>query len=239
MKNYCPVCSGILLRHLCPSKISWFCLRCRQEMPNLNSVKFNAVREKLTRFYCGQNNKNISFESAIQNNTVNVEHRSTTLALFLECELKRLEVISFILSKIDIIMVNTLIDSKNKLNPSKTDRIHKKWLVKANFLRDSEIILLHICQAILVADRAVLENFTSRGLNANSVNFKFPIEQSLFINLIKTLAIDFVYSITLNSERSIDCFALEVGSYFEIVIDYLNAEGMELQLKSHSVTTSK
>ena len=226
MKNYCPICSGLLLRHLCLSKISWFCLGCRQEMPNLSLVKFNTIQEKLTQFYYRQNNNNVSLKNKIQNNISN-------------CELKRLEVVSFILNKIDIIMTNTLIDSKDRSNSSKTERMHKKWSVQANFIKDSEIILLHVCQAILVADNAILKNLTSRGSNANSINFKFPIEQSLFINLIKTLVINFVYSIALNSERSIDCFALEVGSYFELVIDYLNSEEMELQLKSHSVTPRK
>lgn len=31
----CPCCNGNLLRHICNSRIYWFCLACRQEMPDL------------------------------------------------------------------------------------------------------------------------------------------------------------------------------------------------------------
>lgn len=221
MKNYCPICSGILLRHLCSNNITWFCLRCHQEMPNFNLVKFNAIQERITQFRCSQNNKIVNFNDKTQNNTLTIEQRSTKNALSIARDLKRLEVIGFILNKIDIMLVNTLIDSKNQLKRLKTNESRKSRLVRASFLRDSEIILLYICQAILVADNTVLKNVT--------FNFKFSIEQSLFIDLIKTLVISFVYSIALNSERSIDCFALEVGSYFEMVIDRLNTKEMELQ----------
>ncbi|MEB3337589.1 MAG: hypothetical protein VKJ46_09015 [Leptolyngbyaceae bacterium] len=33
--NDCPCCTGNLLRHVRTSGIYWFCLNCRQEMPNL------------------------------------------------------------------------------------------------------------------------------------------------------------------------------------------------------------
>jgi hypothetical protein len=59
MKTFCPVCSDVLLRHLCQSKILWFCLRCHQEMPNVDSIKFNAIQEKSSGaiFACFENNK--------------------------------------------------------------------------------------------------------------------------------------------------------------------------------------
>ncbi len=31
--NYCPCCTDKLLRHLKGNKIYWFCLQCRQTMP--------------------------------------------------------------------------------------------------------------------------------------------------------------------------------------------------------------
>ncbi|MEH2244126.1 hypothetical protein [Nostoc sp.] len=34
----CPCCNGKLLRHVRSSKIYWFCLDCRQEMPDMSSV---------------------------------------------------------------------------------------------------------------------------------------------------------------------------------------------------------
>jgi ribosomal protein L37AE/L43A len=34
----CPCCNGTLLRHVRNSKIYWFCVDCRQEMPDMSSV---------------------------------------------------------------------------------------------------------------------------------------------------------------------------------------------------------
>lgn len=36
--NECPCCSEQLLRHARHGQVYWFCLHCRQEMPNLMSV---------------------------------------------------------------------------------------------------------------------------------------------------------------------------------------------------------
>lgn len=36
--NQCPCCSEQLLRHARHGQVYWFCLHCRQEMPNLMSV---------------------------------------------------------------------------------------------------------------------------------------------------------------------------------------------------------
>ncbi|PSB17886.1 hypothetical protein C7B61_07670 [filamentous cyanobacterium CCP1] len=36
--NECPCCSEPLLRHARNGKVYWFCLHCRQEMPNLMTV---------------------------------------------------------------------------------------------------------------------------------------------------------------------------------------------------------
>ncbi|MGK7948982.1 MAG: hypothetical protein AB4368_09310 [Xenococcaceae cyanobacterium] len=37
MSNKCPCCSSSLLRHWNNNSKYWFCLHCRQEMPNLEA----------------------------------------------------------------------------------------------------------------------------------------------------------------------------------------------------------
>jgi hypothetical protein len=37
--NICPCCSSTLCRCIQNRKITWFCSRCRQEMPNFNSLE--------------------------------------------------------------------------------------------------------------------------------------------------------------------------------------------------------
>ncbi|AVH74074.1 hypothetical protein NLP_5798 [Nostoc sp. 'Lobaria pulmonaria (5183) cyanobiont'] len=34
----CPCCNGTLLRHIRSGKIYWFCVDCRQEMPDMSLV---------------------------------------------------------------------------------------------------------------------------------------------------------------------------------------------------------
>lgn len=36
--NDCPCCSNRLLRHWKTNTIFWYCLNCRQEMPNFNHI---------------------------------------------------------------------------------------------------------------------------------------------------------------------------------------------------------
>ncbi len=36
MSNTCPCCSEVLLRHIRPDGVYWFCQHCRQEMPNFS-----------------------------------------------------------------------------------------------------------------------------------------------------------------------------------------------------------
>lgn len=238
MKNSCPICSGILVRHLCPRQVRWFCLSCHQEVPNFNLAEFNGVKEKLVQFNSNRTqHKDAALKRETPNNTSTAEYRSIVIDLLLDRDCKRLKVVNFILNKIDIISVNTLADTekKNINNNFQSDRLENDNIqtatsVKANFLRDSEIILLCICQAILFADNAILSNSSLKKLKANTVNFKFTVEQSLFIDLIKTLVVSFIYSIAIDSDRSVDCFALEVASYFEMAIDYLSNNRIELGL---------
>ena len=204
-------------------------------MPNLNLIKLNAIKEKFTQFHCSQNNKVANVKNKTKDNVI-PKYQYTTLDLFLDRDCKRLEVVSFILNKMDIILANTSSNTKKKFRKTAlSDRLetankHTNTLVRANFLRDSKIILLHICQAILFADNAIVNNASLQKLKTNSVHFKLSIEQSLFIDIIKTLVIDFIYSVAIDSDRSVDCFALEVASYFEMAIDYLSNNEMELKL---------
>jgi hypothetical protein len=45
--NYCPCCSGQLVRQATRNKIYWFCSRCRVEMPVLSVVRFE-VSQKMS-----------------------------------------------------------------------------------------------------------------------------------------------------------------------------------------------
>lgn len=41
----CPCCSASLLRHVRHSSIYWYCSHCRQEMPNLESIRSNSLNQ--------------------------------------------------------------------------------------------------------------------------------------------------------------------------------------------------
>jgi len=51
--NYCPCCSGVLLKHIRATETFWFCRHCWQEMPvyhwNESSSFSGAVMGKLLR----------------------------------------------------------------------------------------------------------------------------------------------------------------------------------------------
>jgi len=33
----CPICSGLILRHIAENKVYWYCPSCYQKVPNLSS----------------------------------------------------------------------------------------------------------------------------------------------------------------------------------------------------------
>ncbi len=33
----CPICSGLILRHISANKVYWYCTSCHQKVPNLTS----------------------------------------------------------------------------------------------------------------------------------------------------------------------------------------------------------
>jgi len=45
--NECPCCSEQLLRHARHGQVYWFCLHCRQEMPNLVAVLTTGDRKPI------------------------------------------------------------------------------------------------------------------------------------------------------------------------------------------------
>ncbi|ACK65231.1 hypothetical protein PCC8801_1163 [Rippkaea orientalis PCC 8801] len=36
--NYCPICSGKILRHINQNEIYWYCPCCHETVPNLNQI---------------------------------------------------------------------------------------------------------------------------------------------------------------------------------------------------------
>ncbi|PAX53837.1 hypothetical protein CK510_13265 [Brunnivagina elsteri CCALA 953] len=47
--NYCPCCSGVLLRHISKNEVSWFCRSCWETMPIFIDVN-SSVSAKLAGF---------------------------------------------------------------------------------------------------------------------------------------------------------------------------------------------
>ncbi|MEM8718426.1 MAG: hypothetical protein AAGE84_03825 [Cyanobacteria bacterium P01_G01_bin.39] len=235
MKTLCPICSDILLRHLYRGRIAWFCLGCHQEMPNFNLIKLNSIQKK-NRVSSKQlsNYENSSLESEINNIYQAIQYQSTTINLFVNQNKTRLEVISFILNKIELLLVNTCferqqskVESQSSLIQLKYQKFKPSTFTKIKFLRDSEIILLHICQAILVADRSILNKAIKQESKNPYVALKLQIEKTYFIDLMKTLVIDFIKSIALSSSQNIDSFASEISGYFETVISLMISPGSE------------
>ena len=108
---------------------------------------------------------------------------------------------------------------KSQSNQLKAQKLKTNKLTKTDFLRDSEIILLYICQAILISDSSILNIENLQILKANYVKLKFPVEQiTCLIDVIKTSVIDFINSITSDSSQNVHCLVSEVASYFEMVI---------------------
>lgn len=234
MKTICPICSDILLRHLYRGRVLWFCPRCHQEMPNLNIVIDHTVQEKSLKpnnFYNQRNNSTANTQ--LRSSLTSLQRKSDLIDSYINQDKnnqdkKRLEVVNFILTKINIILVNTFansdkyIENKRKLsNQPRNNQLKIDILTKANFLKNSEIILLSICQAILVEDKSILNSLSLQDFNHHNSGVKFLIEQSYFIDLMKTLVVDFVSSITFNSSQSARYFISEISDYFEIAINLL------------------
>ena len=238
MKTLCPICSDTLLRHLCRSRVSWFCLRCHQEMPNLNLIKFNSIQKKIRKSdRCLDNYENSKIKCPIDSVYQTIQYQSNIIDLFVDRNKKRLEVVGFIMNKIDLLLVNTFadlqteeIETKTASSPSRSQKNTIATFIKAKFIRDSEFVLLRICQAILLSDGSIINNLITQELIITSANSKITIEKTYFIDLIKTLVIDFVKSITLDSSQNIDCFTSEISGYFEMVIRLMLSYDLETDI---------
>ena len=224
MKTLCPVCSNILLRHFCHNRILWFCRRCHQEMPNLELVRLQNVPKKYLQVH---DRLNIYPKTYCQspNNTFIVRYKPNIIELFILQDKKRLEVVGFILNSINIILLNVfsdreqhIVNDRSHLNQLTAPQIKINISLKADFISSISIILMYICQAILFSDSSILNKKNLQNFKTDYSNSQLLIDKSCFLDLIKTLVIDFIYSITSDSNLSVDCFALEVTKYFETVI---------------------
>ena len=226
MKTLCPICSDILLRHLYHSRISWFCLRCHQEMPNINLIKFNSIQKKIRASDKHLDNyENSSLKSPVKNIYQAIQYKSTTIDLFVNQNKIRLEVISFILNKIDLLLVNTClkcqqykIETESSISQLKYQKLKITSFTNVQFSREIEITLLRICQAILVADKSILNRKIQQESKFSFLNLKFQIEKTYFVDLIGTLVVEFIKSFALDSSQNFDYFTSEISDYFEIVI---------------------
>lgn len=194
-------------------------------MPNFDLLKTNTLKKNFPK--PDENlNDHQNPDRQTQNNSQLCANKSMIVDLLMTENKKRLEVVSFILSQLNIIVVNTFTDleqyafcKKISSTQLKLQKNKPQKSTKINFLRDSEIILLNICQAILFSDSSILNNERLQGLKANYLQLKLPVEKiSCFLDLIKTLVIDFIHSITSDSPQNVNYFGSEVASYFEMVI---------------------
>lgn len=75
--NNCPCCSSQMLRHSRHSQIYWYCLHCKQEMPNLTDkvqkrINLNSLREH----YC-----EISTKTAYGSLEIHLQEKTTVMNL--------------------------------------------------------------------------------------------------------------------------------------------------------------
>jgi hypothetical protein len=47
MMNICPCCDSVLLRHIYKTRTTWFCLHCRQEMPNFQAKRLVNLHKEI------------------------------------------------------------------------------------------------------------------------------------------------------------------------------------------------
>jgi hypothetical protein len=45
--NICPCCDSVLLRHIYKTRTTWFCLHCRQEMPNFQAKRLVNLHKEI------------------------------------------------------------------------------------------------------------------------------------------------------------------------------------------------
>ncbi|WP_083892451.1 hypothetical protein [Pleurocapsa sp. PCC 7319] len=230
MKDICPICSSILLRHIHHKEITWFCSSCRQEMPNFDAKYLVKINKKI--FYEKINKKHNENISILQyhadHNTQVTSKPSSLLESFIEEDKIRLDVVNFIITKTKSIINDVLGVSSNFGYKS---LVHNNEIsfrsTKFDCLRDAEIILLNICYAILLQNTDLLKNQNFKGLKETYVALNVPVCQKVrIINLMKDSVLSFVHHRTLNFlESKSKCnylyLSLEIANYFDIAVDYI------------------
>lgn len=226
MKDLCPICSSILLRHLHQKELTWFCSRCRQEMPNFDSQYSIKKSEKsLHQKVKRKHRKNIT----ILCNKAPLSYKSLSwLELFIEEYKIRLEVVSFIIIKTKSIINNALLAyTRLSFESLGHDRKFSSQLSSFNFLWNTEIILLYICFAILLQNSNLLKHQYFKDLQVTSTTLNLSVDQKVqVINVMKGAVMNFVNHRTFKfleskSKYSYSNLSLEIGNYFDIVVDYI------------------
>lgn len=230
MKDLCPICSGILLRHLHQKELTWFCSRCRQEMPNFDSqYSIEKSKKSLCQKIKIKHSKNITILRYPAHHNAQLSSKSLSwLELFVEEYKIRLEVVSFIIIKTKSIINNSLVAyTKLSFESLGHDRKRSRQSSSFNCLRDTEIILLYICFAILLQNSNLLKHQYFKDLKVTSTTLNLPVDQKVqVINLMKGAVINFVNHRTFKfleskSKYSYSYLSLEIGNYFDIVVDYI------------------
>ena len=218
MNDICPVCSSILLRHLQQHEITWFCSRCRQEMPNLDLSK---MRSSVLRSRKCQSSQQMSIQPKLKTHSDIATEPSTTIDLTIHESKQRLKVVSFVLERINAIVL----DANSKIfEDAMYSIIARDELRLADFWMTSEMVFLFICQAILTRDISLLHERRLEKLKADYAQLNIPIEFIICsLYWIKISAVDFSDSITVNLsdsllDRNQNYLASEVASYFDVVI---------------------
>ena len=218
MNDICPVCSGILLRHLQQREIIWFCPRCRQEMPNLD---LSIMQSNILQSRKCQDSQQTSIQAKFKTHPDVATEPSKAIDATVYESKQRLKVVSFVLERINAIVL----DANSEIFEDATySIITRDELRLANFWMTSETIFLFICQAILTRDISLLHEGRLEKIKADYAQLNIPIEFIICsLYWIKISAVDFSDSITVNLSDSLlhqnqNYLASEIASYFDVVI---------------------
>lgn len=231
MKNSCPICSGILLRHIHQKNLIWFCLQCRQEMPNFSSkdivnISTQSLSQRVEKRVENHSQTIIHFQCQTQHNPLLVGKSLSWLESFIEEGKIRLDIVSFIITKSQSIINNALVNAANlSYEYLEHNRENHFQLKRFGCLRDAEIILLYICYAILQQNSDLLKNQYFKDLKETYAALNIPGCQKVHvINLMKDSVMSFVNHRTFNlleytSEHNCSYWNLEIASYFDTVVE--------------------
>lgn len=219
MNEICPVCSGILLRHLQQREVTWFCSRCRQKMPNLD---FSTMQSSVMQSSKSQENHQMScIRPKLKTHDDIATKPSAIIDSTIHESKQRLKVVSFVLERINAI----LLDANSEIIENATySIIARDELRLADFWITSETVFLFICQAILTRDISLLHELRLEKLKAEYAQLNVPTEFIICsLYWIKILAVDFSNSIAVNLSDSLlqqnqRYLASEIASYFDVVI---------------------